>query len=72
MRIEFSFETKYGRYLDALHIPDDQPMPSIDELNTMKRERVTNWMAAVEEASNIPAQEDPPADQIVDNSTGGI
>ena len=62
MIIKFSFETRYGSYVDSLHFPDDAPLPSDAELEAMKIDRVANWMAVVEAASNAvepPAVEEP-------------
>lgn len=48
MKIDFEFETQYGVYRDALHFPDDQPIPSETEIELMKKERVDNWIAFIE------------------------
>jgi hypothetical protein len=48
MKIDFEFETQYGVYQDALHFPDDQPIPSETEIELMKKERVDNWIAFIE------------------------
>jgi hypothetical protein len=47
MKIDFEFETPYGKFADALWFPDDQPIPSDDEIQTMKEQRRDNWIAIV-------------------------
>ena len=47
MKIDFSFETKYGRFGDALHLPDDHGLTD-DEIEAMKQQRLTNWLAIIE------------------------
>jgi len=46
MKIDFSFETKYGKFADALHLPDDHGLTDA-EIETMKQERLNNWLAIV-------------------------
>lgn len=47
MKIDIEFNTAYGMFRDALYLPDDQPMPSDDEIEAMKLERLNNWLAIV-------------------------
>lgn len=47
MKIDFSFETKYGRFADALHLPDDHGLTD-GEIEAMKQQRLTNWLAIIE------------------------
>ena len=47
MKIDFSFETKYGRFADALHLPDDHGLTD-DEIEAMKQQRLVNWLAIIE------------------------
>ena len=56
MKIDFEFTTQYGKFADALWFPDDQPLPSEEELNAMKQQRLDNWIAAV------TAPQDPPVE----------
>lgn len=44
--IEFSFQTKYGAFNDALIFADE--VPSEAEIEAMKQERFANWLAIVE------------------------
>jgi hypothetical protein len=57
MKIDFEFETPYGKFADALWFPDDQPLPSPAELEAMKEQRLTNWLALV-------TPQDPPAEGV--------
>jgi hypothetical protein len=53
MTINFEFETQYGKFADALWFPDDQPVPSDAEIEMLKQQRLSNWLAALK----APAQE---------------
>lgn len=44
MKIDFEIQTDYGMFRDALYFPDDQPLPNDAEIETMKQERVNNWV----------------------------
>ena len=46
MKIDFEFTTAYGKFSDALHLPDDHDL-SEAELNIMKQERLNNWISAI-------------------------
>lgn len=46
-KIIFEFTTKHGVYRDALHLPLNHGL-SEEEINTMKQERLNNWLAIVE------------------------
>lgn len=54
MKIDFEFFTKYGTFADALHFPDDEPLPSDDVISQMKQERVDAWVAFVDQQSSAP------------------
>jgi len=47
MKIDFQFDTKYGRFCDALHLPDDHALTD-DDIEAMKQQRLTNWLAVIE------------------------
>jgi hypothetical protein len=53
--IVFEFDTPYGVFRDALHLPDDHGL-SDTELDTMKQQRLDNWIAFV----TSPPTEEPP------------
>lgn len=46
IKVEFSFDTQYGVFRDALHLPDDHGYSDV-EIDAMKQERVDNWIAIV-------------------------
>lgn len=46
MKIDFEYTTAYGKFRDALHLPDDHTFTE-DEINAMKQQRVDNWIAVV-------------------------
>ena len=45
--ITFSFETKYGVYSDALILEDNHNFTD-QELETMKQQRLNNWLSLIE------------------------
>jgi hypothetical protein len=47
MKIDFEYETEYGKFGDALWFPDDEPLPSEAEIEAMKQQRLDNWLAIV-------------------------
>jgi hypothetical protein len=47
MKIDFSFETPYGKFADALWFHDDQDIPTAEEIEAMKQRRLDNWIAAI-------------------------
>lgn len=47
IKIDFSFDTKFGKFADALHLPDDHTM-SDAEIEAMKQQRLDNWLAIVD------------------------
>lgn len=46
MKIDFEFDTTYGVFRDALHLPDDHVFTE-SEISAMKQQRVDNWLAVV-------------------------
>jgi hypothetical protein len=56
-KIVFEFTTKHGIYRDALYLPAGHTYTDA-EINTMKKERVQNWLAIVE----APPAEEPAPD----------
>ena len=47
MKIDFSFDTQYGKFGDALWFPDDAVLPSDAELEAMKQQRLDNWLTTL-------------------------
>lgn len=46
IKIDFEFETEYGKFADALHLPDDHNL-SDEEIDAMKLQRRDNWISIV-------------------------
>jgi hypothetical protein len=55
VKIDFSFDTPFGKFADALHLPDDHTMTDA-EIDAMKQQRLDNWLAIV----NAPPVEETP------------
>lgn len=47
IKIDFSFDTHYGVYRDALYLDDNHNLTE-QEIEAMKQERVNNWIAVIE------------------------
>ena len=60
MKIDFFFDTQYGKFCDALHLPDDHTLTD-EEIQAMKQQRLDNWIAVV---SYVPTEEvqEPPVE----------
>jgi hypothetical protein len=46
-KIDFSFETKYGVFRDALYLPEGHTYTQ-EQIAAMQTERLNNWLFAVE------------------------
>ena len=46
-KIDFEFETSYGKYSDALIFEEGQPIPSPEEIEVLKLERLNNWIVLI-------------------------
>ena len=63
IKIDFEFDSTYGVFRDALHLPEDHTFTEA-EIEAMKQQRFDNWWAAVnapppetvEETPTPPAQ----------------
>ena len=47
MKIDFEFDSTYGVFRDALHLPDDHGL-SDAEIEAMKQQRLANWLNIIE------------------------
>jgi hypothetical protein len=47
IKIDFEFSTKYGKYRDALYLPNDHTFTQ-EQIAEMQSERVNNWIQVVE------------------------
>ena len=59
VKIDFEFDSPYGVFRDALHLPDDHGMTE-DEIQAMKQQRLDNWLAIV---NAPPVEETPPTEE---------
>ena len=62
IKIDFQFDTQYGTFSDALHLPEDHTFTEA-EIEAMKEARRDNWVAIVSAQSEevSAAVEDVPA-----------
>ena len=59
MKIDFSFSSQYGRFSDALHLPDDHGL-SDEQIETMKQQRFDNWIDVI----TAPPVEETPIEEV--------
>ena len=52
MKIDFEFETQYGKFGDALYF-DEGVIPSEAEIEVLKQQRLANWLAIVAPVEEI-------------------
>lgn len=63
VKIDFEFESKYGVFRDALHLPEDHGMTD-EQIDAMKQQRFDNWIAIIEAPpAEAPAEEQPPVQE---------
>ena len=57
MKIDFEFQTPYGLFRDALHLPDNHGLTN-EQIEAMKAQRRDNWIAIVTAPpADTPVQE---------------
>jgi hypothetical protein len=61
MKIDFCFDTQYGKFCDALHLPDDHTLTD-EEIQAMKQQRLDNWIAVVTAPPSEEPPQEPPAE----------
>lgn len=61
MKIDFFFDTQYGKFCDALHLPDDHTF-SEEEIQALKQQRLDNWIAVVTAPPSEEALQEPPVE----------
>jgi len=44
VKIDFEFDSQYGKFADALHLPEDHGL-SDTQIEALKQERLDNWLA---------------------------
>lgn len=52
MKIDFEFQTEFGLFRDALHLPDDNDLTD-EQIEALKAERRDNWIAIVKPADEV-------------------
>jgi hypothetical protein len=52
MKIDFSFDTQYGKFADAIVLPDDHTLTDA-EIEAMKQQRLDNWIAVFTTPSDV-------------------
>jgi hypothetical protein len=58
MKIDFCFDTQYGRFCDALHFPDDHTHTDA-EIEAMKQQRLDNWIAVIQAPPSEEVEQPP-------------
>lgn len=46
IKIDFEFDSQYGVFRDALHLPEEHGLTDA-EIEAMKQQRLDNWLAIV-------------------------
>jgi hypothetical protein len=57
MKIVFEFQTPYGVFRDALHLPEDHGL-SQEQITAMQQERLDNWLFVVENPPEAVSEDD--------------
>ena len=68
MKIDFEFDTPYGKFADALWFSDDEPTPSDAEIEILKQQRLNDWLAIFTAPVDVPVDapvEDVPPEVVV-------
>jgi hypothetical protein len=63
IKIDFEFETKYGKFRDALYLPEDHSYTN-EQIDSIKQERLDNWIYVVE-TPPLPSPETVELDGVV-------
>lgn len=50
--VDFSFETKYGTFSDAIWFKDNEPLTA-DEIEAEKQRRLANWVSMIESPAPV-------------------
>jgi hypothetical protein len=54
IKIDFEFQTEFGLFRDALHLPDNHGL-SDEQINALKVERRDNWLSIVKPQEPVDA-----------------
>ena len=52
IKIDFEIESQYGKFCDAIHLPDDHGLTD-QQIEDMKQQRFDNWIYVIENASTV-------------------
>lgn len=58
IKIDFDFQTKHGKFADALYLPDDHAFTEA-EIQAMKERRRDNWISIIDNPPELPPIPDP-------------
>lgn len=58
IKIEIDYMTQFGRFRDALYLPNDHSFNEA-EIETMKEQRRDNWVALIQKSMEESAEELP-------------
>lgn len=59
IKIDFEFDTKHGKFKDALHLQDNHTFTDV-EIQAMKEQRRDNWLHLIENPPPPPPPEPEP------------
>jgi hypothetical protein len=62
IKIDFEFDSQYGVFRDALHLPENHGMTDA-EIQAMKQQRFDNWIAIVTAPPAEVVEETPPTEE---------
>ena len=62
LKIDFEFDSQYGVFRDALHLPENHGMTDA-EIQAMKQQRFDNWIAIVTAPPAEVVEETPPTEE---------
>ena len=63
LKIDFEFDSQYGVFRDALHLPENHGMTDA-EIQAMKQQRFDNWIAIVTAPPAEVVEESPPEQEV--------
>ena len=53
IKIDFEFETRYGKFGDALYLEEDHNLSDSD-IESLKQQRLSNWLSIIEQPVTEP------------------
>lgn len=55
IKIDFEFQTKFGVFRDALHLPVNHELTD-SQINDLKQQRLDNWLKIVDPPAETPSE----------------